>query len=67
MNLHSLGSSSFRADGWCGWAGDELVIAMREHNKAQKAAAAAGQKTEGSFGKMADGRGPPVHGVLSYR
>ena len=29
-----------------------LVIAMREHNKTQKAAAALGKKTEGSFGKM---------------
>ena len=29
-----------------------LVIAMREHNKEQKKAAALGKKTEGSFGKM---------------
>ena len=29
-----------------------LVIAMREHNKTQKAAAALGKKTEGSFGQM---------------
>ena len=29
-----------------------LVIAMREHNKAQKAAALAGKKTEAQFGKM---------------
>ena len=29
-----------------------LVIAMREHNKEQKLAAALGKKTEGSFGKM---------------
>ena len=29
-----------------------LIIAMREHNKEQKKAAALGKKTEGSFGKM---------------
>ena len=29
-----------------------LIIAMSEHNKEQKAAAALGKKTEGSFGKM---------------
>ena len=34
-----------------------LVIAMREHNKEQKAAAAAGKKTEAQFGKMRMGAG----------
>ena len=32
-----------------------LIIAMREHNKEQKKAAALGKKTEGSFGKMRTG------------
>ena len=32
-----------------------LIIAMREHNKTQKAAAAAGKKTEAQFGKMRTG------------
>ena len=34
-----------------------LVIAMREHNEAQKVAAGAGKKTEASFGKMRVGAG----------
>ena len=34
-----------------------LVIAMREHNKTQKAAALAGKKTEAQFGKMRVGAG----------
>ena len=34
-----------------------FVLAMREHNKEQKKAAALGKKTEGSFGKMRQGAG----------
>ena len=56
---YELALASLSPAGWVGRRAKRLnlVIAMREHNKAQKAAAIAGTKTEAQFGKMRMGAG----------